>query len=47
MTSYACTDDEQVEMEQKITSATADVLEFPADIFNYGTNTWKGKMLRS
>ncbi|XP_012698104.1 myosin-binding protein 2 isoform X2 [Setaria italica] len=41
MTSYACTDDEQVEMKQKVTLAAADVPEFPADTFNDDTNAWK------
>jgi len=47
LTSYAHTDDEQAEVKQKVTSVTADVLQYAADTFNVNTNTWKGKMLRS
>jgi hypothetical protein len=47
LTSYAHTDDEQAEVKQKVTSVTADVLQYAADNFNVNTNTWKGKMLRS
>ncbi|XP_066308964.1 myosin-binding protein 3-like isoform X1 [Miscanthus floridulus] len=41
LTSYAHTDDEQAEVKQKVTSVTADVLQYAADTFNVNTNTWK------
>ncbi|OQU91119.1 hypothetical protein SORBI_3001G119800 [Sorghum bicolor] len=41
LTSYAHTDDEQAEVKQKVTSVTADVLQYAADNFNVNTNTWK------
>lgn len=47
MTSYGCTDDEQAEMMQKVTSVMSDVPEYAADTFNDDTNACKGKMLRS
>ncbi|CAN6287093.1 unnamed protein product [Urochloa humidicola] len=40
MASYACSDDDQAEMEQKGTSVMADVPEYAASTFN-DTNAWK------
>ncbi|KAF8733750.1 hypothetical protein HU200_014597 [Digitaria exilis] len=44
MTSYGCTDDEQAEMMQKVTSVMSDVPEYAADAFNDDTNACKEDM---